>query len=96
MSTLTGQSIGASPGPWTRKRLDANHSMVHAADGTTVVPRMITEPGTASEASGDLIAAAPELLAALEEAANELWRIPIASTEILNKVRAALAKAGAK
>jgi hypothetical protein len=64
-----------TPGPWTRKRLDANHSMIHAANGMTVVPRMITEPFTSSEADGALIASAPQLVQALQTALPALWKL---------------------
>lgn len=54
--------------PWTAKKLDVNHSMVHDAQGMNVVPRIITEPGTPSENRALLIAAAPDLLEALRGA----------------------------
>lgn len=68
--TSTSSQSNVFAAPWTRKRLDANHSMIHDAAGMTVVPRMITEPGAASEAKGDLVTAAPALHAALEAIAR--------------------------
>jgi hypothetical protein len=61
----TGQEK-STPGPWERKRLDANHVTIHGSDGMTIVPRMISEPGTASEANGKLIEKAPSMLTVLE------------------------------
>ena len=81
MSTERSQATGSSQSnsvaaPWTRKRLDVNHSMIHDATGTTVVPRMITEPGAPSERKGDLIAAAPELAEALHAALAFIGQTP--------------------
>jgi hypothetical protein len=95
--TATGQETSA---PWTAKKLDANHSMVHDAAGMTVVPRMITEPGTPSEHRAELIAAAPELAEALADLASLVkdgyQYNDIAVTRSLTQARNALAKAGAK
>lgn len=68
MSTERSQAMSA---PWTAKKLDVNHSMVHDAAGVTVVPRMITEPGTPSEHRAVLIAAAPDLLQLAKRYARE-------------------------
>jgi hypothetical protein len=89
----------ATSAPWTAKKLDVNHSMVHDAAGVTVVPRMITEPGTPSEHRAELIAAAPELVEALADLAalvkDGYQYNDIAVTRSLSQARAALAKAGA-
>lgn len=83
-------------GPWEIKKLDANHSVVFDADGMVVCGRLITEPGTGTEANGRLIAAAPDLLAALQSIAA--WLVAPATNEstieeMRNMAGAAITKA---
>jgi hypothetical protein len=91
---------GHTPGPWATESdgdVGRRTHYVVGGDGLLVrVADVLQEIGVSAverNANKRLMAAAPELLDALEAAANELWRIPIASTAVLNKARAALAKA---
>ncbi len=101
MSAWKGATIyrGAhTPGPWTVSgcKLGNSAMVTHGNDGTfSPVIATVHDDGTRlpAEANARLIAAAPELLAALREADLELERADIYPADTKARIRAAIAKA---
>lgn len=97
---------GHTPGPWAVAMVGESHARIDAADRDVTVAVMDCEPGdgearTVLRADAALVAAAPELLAALERLAEyetdgERYRFAIRPDDMA-ALRAAIAKArGAK
>lgn len=90
MVTSQSKSAGHTPAPWTLKHLNVNHAMIHGSDGMSIVPKMISEPGTASEANASLIAAAPDLFSALADLTAALIAgYPVADIAVQRAIREA-------
>lgn len=101
-SAVPAQGSLHTPGPWRERAPNIDGEVdEHYREITAGVGHFPDERGESgfkltsfiSPADARLIAAAPDLLEALKDAANELWSVPAASTMVLNKVRAAIAKA---
>lgn len=93
-----------TPGPWTviRSKMATDGAFDYAigTDGSPVIAEAFGRDAKGgwpnAEANARLIAAAPEMLAALQEAEGELYQVPPADAEqerVLAVVRAAIAKA---
>jgi hypothetical protein len=66
-----------TPGPW-----NFNGSGVYGADGTTIADMETYYPAPLDPNNGPLIAAAPELLEALEESTKQLkWFLELSEKE---------------
>lgn len=83
-----------SPGPWSR-RFNGASVIIDDANGKAVARAM---PRIFGELNGDLIAAAPELLAALENLVADWERVTGTSIPTDHEAKAAITKAkgGAK
>jgi len=89
-----------TPGPWKIKRFAHHPDFSHGA--ITIMPDIaclqVPEMDTASEANASLIAASPELLAALERSLERLNSANAARTDkqgrfMVSDIEAAIAKA---
>ena len=87
-----------TPGPWTfyasLPSTEPNWHIVTNSSRMRVLANVHIEPGNATDhANARLIAAAPELLAALQELLSEMGEFHNPNTEGWNMARAAIAKA---
>lgn len=96
-----------TPGPWiiTRSKMATDGAFDYAisADGALVLAEAFGRDAKGgwppAEANASLIAAAPDMLAALREAEGELYQVPPADAEqerVLAVVRAAISRAEGK
>lgn len=91
---------GHTPGPWDSTKVNWDRCLIrHALPGDAHIPGYIAEVnniGASFEANARLIAAAPELLEALQEAIAELddsLACPRDEWDFYDKARAAIRKA---
>lgn len=85
-----------TPGPWGLKAASGARSLWRVADAVGRVIGTISRPYTGvdrADADARLIAAAPELLAALELLTDRMALVPDHEDAILAAARAAIAKA---
>ncbi len=89
-----------TPGPWEAKRLDSHHSHIQSENGLIARTALgIDQPPEALHANARLIAAAPDMLEALEEArialkhCVECMELNSLPESAFRTVRAAIAKA---
>ena len=82
-----------TPGPWTVAADMRGLGNVPVAGVETSAGLAIANCGTHGEANASLIAAAPDLLAALQEILPHIIARPIVGAAILERARAAIARA---
>ena len=88
-----------TPGPWQYSFEGGTVAFIVETDGTTVAKLSVTENSTAHSAlpaNARLIAAAPDLLAALKAAVDLMEQEDFATLTLVPKFRAAIAKAEGK